>query len=158
MEKGAISIFSTSSVNRITRFAPSGWHLPLKGKAMRYSANKDVRFIMLSQLLIHRSAVPLLSQEKANLCHSFGSWLVKIENFCSAKNCCRKHHISQAFPLRGRCHDEGVTDEVSLRKKIHNVYTAVNRRFSANIVLFWQKTNSNLKKPFLLNLSKNGFN
>ena len=56
-------------------------HLLLKGKAMRYSANKDVQFIMLSQLLIHRSAVPLLSQEKAKLCLSFGGWLVKKQGF-----------------------------------------------------------------------------
>ena len=128
-------------------------HLLLKEKAIKCSANKDVQIMCFFQLLIHRSAVPLLSQEKAKLCRSFGGWLVKKQGFLLCFNFLLKashlpsllqwekvsrrrsdgwgvfyqtytffstailfHLLTKsklkAFPLRGRCHDEGMTDEV----------------------------------------------
>ena len=67
-----ISSFSIYNACGYTSSASQARHLLLKEKAMRCSANKGIQFIVLFQLLIHRSAVPLLSQEKAKLCHYFG--------------------------------------------------------------------------------------
>ena len=41
-------------------------HLPLKGKAFKCGANIYVRFIMLSQLLIHRKRSPFSRKRRLN--------------------------------------------------------------------------------------------
>ena len=72
VEKIKILLFSIHNAFGYTS-PPASQEPLLKEKPFKCCANKNVQFIMFFQLLIHRFAVPLLSQEKANLCHSFGS-------------------------------------------------------------------------------------